>query len=338
MKIVYFESSPFDEEFLAPLLSGIDIAFVSEPLTMRTINAAADADIVSVFIGSSVDAYVLDALPRLTGIAARSVGLDHIDTHHAAAKGIALANVSSYGPHTVAEFAFTLLLTLARRIIPAYEFLRNGDRFELSRSVGIELYGKSIGIVGTGKIGKATARIAKGFGMHILCSDPHPDQAFLAEVGATHLSLPELLAQSDVISLHAPYVQENHHLLNRENLALCKRGALLINTARGELVDSEALLWALETGVLSGAGLDVFEGERYLRAAATSLTDEQNEPMETPSGFKTLMASTTLIRHPNVIATPHMAFFSEEARADILSTTAENIRGFVAGTPCNLVS
>lgn len=322
---------------MAAQLPGVTITHVEEPLSLRTVSAARDAQVISVFIGSTVDAEVLDALPQLVGIAARSVGLDHIDTHHAAEKGVVVSNVAAYGPRTVAEFAFTLMLALGRRIIPAYESLRSGDRFTLADRAGIELYGKTLGIVGTGKIGKATAEIARGFGMQIICTDLHPDTAFAEAVGARYVSLAELLAQADVISLHAPYVKENHHLLNKEALALCKRGALLINTARGELVDSEALLWALEEGILGGAGIDVFEGERYLRSAAASLTDEAREPMESPEGYKTLVESTTLLRHPKVIATPHMAFFSEEARDNILATTAENIRGFVEGAPRNVV-
>lgn len=315
---------------MAQLLPGLDITYHPEPLSRRTAELARGADIISVFIGSTVDAAVLDALPQLRGIAARSVGLDHIDVAHAEARGVVVHNVAAYGPHTVAEFSFALLLALSRRIMPAYSALRSDERFTLVEPAGIELRGKTIGIVGTGKIGRAVAGIARGFGMQIVCADPQPDQAFALEVGAAYLPLAELLARADVISLHAPYTKENQHLLSRETLALVKPGALLINTARGELVDTEALLWALESDMLAGAALDVLEGERYLRQAAAALTDQATEPMESPEGLKTLVETQTLIHHPKVIATPHMAFFSAEARSAILSTTAENIKAMTA--------
>ncbi len=338
MKIVFFEAPEEDQKILAGMLSGFDVTFFKEKLSMQNIELARGAEVISVFINSQVNQDIIDALPGLKLITTASAGTDHIDISYARSKDIAAAAVPAYGSHTVAEFAFALILALSRKIFPAYHYLREDNNFDLANLMGFDLCGKTLGIIGTGRIGKNSAKIAKGFEMNIVAYDLHPDEKFAAETGVEYVDLPTLLARSDVVTIHTPYTKETHHLINRENIAGIKRGALLINTARGEIVEAGALLWALNEGLIAGAGLDVFEGERYMKDEITSLTDSREEVFETKEGFRTLLENNSLIHDRRVIATPHMAFFSREAKSNILETTAGNIKNFIAGTPSNVVS
>jgi D-lactate dehydrogenase len=359
MKIIFFETPDEDKKVLEGLFAGVnstagveklDVTFYREKLTAENVATTAEgADVISVFINSEIKSEIIDALlsptvaPNLKLITTRSTGFDHIDVEYAKSKGIAVATVPAYGSRTVAEFAFALILALSRKIFPAYHHLRNDDSFDLSNLMGFDLNGKTIGVIGTGKIGKNSAKIAKGFNMSILAFDLFPDQAFATEVGAKYADLPTLLSTADVVTIHAPYTTETHHLINKENIKLMKRGALLVNTARGEIVDTDALVWALDQNILAGVGLDVLEGERFMKEELELLarndagdTDEK-QAKETRDTFKMILESNALIHDPRVIATPHMAFFSKEAVEDILKTTVDNITTFIAGKGQNLL-
>ena len=373
MKIIFFETPDEDKKVLEDLFAGMtgtadgntasatgtvgatgagtfDVSFYKEKLIAENMaTKAAGADIISIFINSEIKPEIIDALlsptvaPNLKLITTRSTGFDHIDVEYAKSKGISVATVPAYGSRTVAEFAFALILGLSRKIFPAYHHLRNDDSFDLSNLMGFDLNGKTIGIIGTGKIGKNSATIAKGFNMNIIAFDMFPDQDFATEVGATYADLPTLLSSADVITIHAPYTKETHHLINKENIKLLKKGALLVNTARGEIVDTDALVWALDQNILAGVGLDVLEGERFMREELELLarndsggTDEK-QAKETRDTFKMILESNALIHDPRVIATPHMAFFSKEAVGDILKTTVANITSFMAGAGQNLI-
>lgn len=327
-----------DEKILRGLMPGMDISLRKERLSPATAALASDAEVISVFINSEVRKDVIDALPNLKLVATRSVGFDHIDIAYAASKNIAVSSVPCYGVHTVAEFTFALILALSRKIIPAYHHLREDDSFALKNLMGFDLHGKTIGVVGTGKIGKQTIAIAKGFGMNVLAFDRTPDQKSASQMGIEYAALPLLLSRADIVTIHVPYSEETHHLINKENVRLMKRGVLLINTARGEIVETEALVWGLREGIIAGAGLDVLEGERYMKEEAAFLVNGREEAMETKEGFRTILESHALIHDKRVIATPHMAFFSKEAVEEILKTTAENIVAFAAGAPKNIVS
>ncbi len=320
MKAIFFEVSKEDAEVLKKLLPELETECYEETLSIESAPKAQDADIVSVFINSEVTAEVIDALPRMRLLTTRSAGFDHIDIPHTQTKSIAVARVPAYGSHTVAEFAFALILALSRKIFPTSEHVRDEHNFSLAAAEGFDLFGKTLGIVGTGRIGKNAAKIAKGFGMEVVAFDTMPDSNFAAEVGLTYVALPELLAQADIITIHIPYTKETHHLLNQENMRDIKRGAVLINTARGEIIETAALLQLLTENILAGVGLDVFEGERSMKRG--TMSDENKK----------------LIDDPRVIATPHMAFFSKEAKKDILETTAQNCLSFVHGTPQNLIT
>ncbi|HEU4396708.1 MAG TPA: NAD(P)-dependent oxidoreductase, partial [Actinomycetota bacterium] len=236
----------------------------------------AGVGVLSVFVGSRVDQATLDACPDLRLVATRSTGYDHVDLAACTARGVAVANVPTYGENTVAEHTFALILALSRNVHKAWVRTQRGD-FSIQGLQGFDLRGRTIGLIGVGHIGLHTAKIARGFGMRVLASDPRP-QPLLAElVGFRYVELDELVASADIVSLHAPLVPATRHLVDRELLKRFKRGALLVNTARGGLVDTEALLWALDEGILAGAGLDVLEGEELLTEDRRRLALERDE-------------------------------------------------------------
>jgi D-lactate dehydrogenase len=275
---------------------------------------------------------VLDQLPRLRAVATRSTGYDHIDLAACRERGVVVSNVPTYGENTVAEHTFGLILALSRRIHQAYVRTVQGN-FSLEGLRGFDLKGRTLGVVGTGHIGLHVIRIGRGFGMEVLACDVR-QQPLLAEVlGFAYLSLEELLARSDIVSLHVPYLPSTHHLLSRERMAGMKRGSLLINTARGGLVDTDVLLWALDAGIIAGAGLDVLEGEELL--AEEQLLLGQNVATEK---LQAAIRGHLLLRRENVVFTPHIAFDSEEAIRRILDTTVENVRAALGGTPINVVA
>ncbi len=341
MKIAFFETPSEDKAVLVDLMGkampGSELIFSEEKLTEKNVAKAADAACISVFINSMVSKDIIDALPNLKLITTRSTGYDHIDAAYAATKGITVSSVPAYGSRTVAEFAFALILALSRKIFPAYHHLREEESFDLSNLMGFDLYGKTIGVIGTGKIGKNAIKIAKGFEMNVIAYDMFPDAAFAAQTGYTYVDLNTLLSKSDIITIHAPYTKETHHLINMQNMALVKKGALLINTARGEIVETEALVWALDEDILSGVGLDVLEGERFMKEEMSLLADDATGKIKAKEDFKTILESNALIHDRRVIATPHMAFCSREAIGDILKTTTENIAGFASGSPTNVI-
>ena len=335
MKITFFEARENEKVLLTSLLAGHELSFYKEKLDLALSSTAKDAEIISVFVNSEITREIIEALPKLKLIATRSTGFDHIDCAYAKEKGIAVVTVPSYGTHTVAEFAFGLILALSRKICSAGNQIREtgtGD-FNIAPFQGFDLYGKTLGIVGTGRIGKNTALIAKGFGLKILATDLFSDQAFVEASGIEYVPLSVLLSNSDIISLHALYNETTYHLINKENIKLIKKGSIFINTARGELVDTEALVWALKEGIIAGAGLDVLEGERKLKEEAEFLAEGSGDAKD----FRLLVEDHIIMEMPNVIVTPHIAFFSREAEEEISKTTAGNILAFARGTPENLV-
>ena len=338
MKIAFFETQGDDEKSITELFPNDELFFSAEKLNADSAGLIPDTSVVSIFINSEITADVLDHLPNLRLIATRSTGYDHIDIAAAAAKGVAVATVPAYGARTVAEFTFGLILNLSRKICDAYLGLQTHDDFSITRYEGFNLYGKTLGVIGTGRIGKNVVKIAKGFGMNVVAFDLFPDEKLAAAEGFSYLKLENLLEQSDIITIHVPYTKETRHLIHAGNIAKFKRGAYLINTARGEIVETDALLRAIKDGIIAGAGLDVLEGERYIKDELELLTDKKDQLVETKEGFRMLLESHTLMHLPQVLVTPHIAFFSREAKLEILKTTAENIAHFAAGAPQNIVA
>ena len=329
--VLFAETKEWEREYLLERLPDLDARFSAEPLLEHASGGAAEVDVLSCFIRSRLGAEFLAGSPRLRLIATRSTGYDHIDLEACRAASVVVCHVPFYGENTVAEHTFGLILTLSRNIHKAYQRTVAGN-FSPEGLTGFDLKGKTLGVIGTGSIGLHTIRIGRGFGMDVQAHDVR-EQRLLAEVlGFRYVPLGELLRTSDVVSLHLPAVPATHHLIDRDRLALTKRGALLVNTARGSLVDTEALLWALDQGILAGVGLDVLEGEEYL--------EDELQVLGKPNyaeQLRTLAYSHALLQRPNVVFTPHIGFNSHEALQRILDTTVENIRAFLAGHPVNQV-
>lgn len=335
-KIVFYEASETDKLQLTDGLKSTDHTWIfeAEPLTQETMDP--DAEVISVFVGRShVTATIMDGMPKLKLIATRSTGFDHIDLEAATARNIAVVNVPNYGENTVAEHAFTLLLALARRLPQTLETTKEGvySPTELS---GFDLKGKVLGVVGTGRIGQHSARIGRGFGMEVLGYDLFEKPEVAEEIGFRYTSFDELLERSDVITLHAPLTPENVHLMNAETFAKMKPSAVLINTARGELVDTRALIAALESGHLAGAGLDTIEGERFLNEEIEVNTVLDNKT--TKEALINLAETETLLRMPQAIVTPHSAYNTVEAVGRINAITTDNIIKFWYGETPNKVN
>ncbi|HWP85205.1 MAG TPA: hydroxyacid dehydrogenase [Terriglobia bacterium] len=331
MRIAFFEINDWEIPHLQEKLAGHELSFHAGKAHEADLKPLQDAEVLSVFIYSQVNARVLSALPRLRLIATRSTGYDHVDLAACEERGVAVANVPSYGENTVAEHTFALILALSRHIHKSYMRVAQGN---LSREglTGFDLKGKTIGVIGAGRIGLHVVKYARGFGMEVLVSDVRQD-SFLAELlSFRYVSVEELLASSHIITLHMPYSEKTHHFLNKERMRLIRKGALLINTARGGLVDTDALLAALNDGTLAGAGLDVIEGEQYIADEQEMLRSDH--PAEV---LRQVVRDHILLRHENVVFTPHNAFNSREALRRILDTTAENIQEFLRGAARNLV-
>lgn len=329
--VAFFGVQPWEQDYLSTHVPDLDLRLYPEALDAQSAAQAADLPIISVFVQSRLSRDVLGQLPRLRFIATRSTGFDHIDQEVARERGIVVSNVPSYGENTVAECAFGLILCLSRKTIQAYRRVLQGE-VSLEGLMGFDLKGKTLGVVGAGRIGLHVIRIGRSHDMSVLAYDVKP-QPLLAEVlGFEYVPLEELLRRSDVVTLHAPYTPQTHHLMNRERFGLMKRGSLLINTARGGLVDTAALLWAVDEGILAGAGLDVVEGEELVGEEHRLLSSSGAEDK-----LRTLLRHHALLRYENVIVTPHVAFFSREAVERILDTTVANIQAFLAGHPENVV-
>lgn len=330
-KAVFFNLEPWGKDYMeeskALKTAGVALGFEDYILNASHLPEDRNFNILGVFVESKVDAALLAALPNLKCIATLSTGFDHIDLKAAAARGIVVSSVPNYGEKTVAEYAFALLLALSRKICEGRYRVREEGKFTLDGLRGFDLAEKTIGVVGTGRIGQHAVRIAKGFGMNVVAFDIYKNEAFAKEANFPYAPLEELLAKSDVVSLHVPATPETYHLINAKNLPLVKRGAYLINTARGPAVETPALVEALKTGALAGAGLDVIEEEGVLKSDGT-----------TGHSDATLKAIQELLAMPNVIITPHNAFNSREAFLRILDTTILNIVNFTKGTPSNVVN
>lgn len=337
MRILFFSVKPWEKEYLEKILaekaSGVVAIFSEDKIDGDHLPEDKNFEAISVFVDSVVDAKVIESFPNLRFISTRSTGFDHIDLVACKARNITVSTVPSYGENTVAEFAFALLLSLSRKIYQAFDQVRETGSFSFEKLQGFDLMGKTLGVVGTGRIGVHTARIGKGFGMSVLGYDPYPDEKKANECGFRYVDLDSLLKEADVISLHVPETPETHHLMNTERFSLMKPSALLINTSRGGVIDTEALVQALREGKIGGAGLDVLEEEGVIKDEADFLLHGHPEG----HNLKTIIAGHVLIDMPNVIITPHNAFNTKEALERILLTTATNVGAFVTGNAQNTV-
>ena len=331
MKIAVFESTQHQQNFLGERLKDHEVQYFDTLLNPEAAKQVSDAEAVSVFVDSKITPEVLDQMPNLKLVTTRSTGFDHLDVALLHERGVAAAHVPGYGSNTVAEYAFALLLALSRKTLTAYEQVRDDGSFDQSRLEGFDLFGKTLGVVGTGNIGLCVIRIARGFGMNVLAYDVFPKEGKEHELGFEYTDLDRVLGESDIVTLHVPYNKHTHHLLNMENIPRIKRGAYLINTARGEVVDTHALLEAVQFGHIAGAGLDVLELERTLK------NDEANLTQKSPDELRTLIENHILIDLPQVIVTPHIAFDTTEAKNEILQRTADTMNSFAHGEHINMI-
>ena len=331
MRIAFFEVDDWEEKYLKNKLKGYFLRFSKEALNSENAQQIKDFDAVSVFVYSKVDGQTIQEIPGLKLIVTRSTGFDHIDIEACKKRGVTVCNVPSYGENTVAEHTFALILSLSRNICKAC-IRRFEQDFSIEGLEGFDLKGKTIGVIGTGQIGLHVIRIAKGFGMNVVAYDVRQNRLLSEVLGFEYVSLEDLLAISDVITLHVPYIKATHHLMNKDTFKLVKKGAILINTARGSIVDTEALIDALDNKILAGAGLDVFEGEEVIKEEKQLLYDPKNLEV-----LASLVKDHILLSKNNVVFTPHIAFYSKEALERILETTVENIAAFVSGKPQNVV-
>ncbi len=327
MRVLFFSSQTYDQDSFSntPADHGLELHFQPARLSEDTAPLASGHEVVCAFINDDLSAPVLKRLAaggtRL--IALRSAGYNHVDLAAAKQLGLAVVRVPAYSPHAVAEHAVALILALNRRLHRAYNRTREGN-FSLHGLTGFDLHGKTVGVVGTGQIGAAFARIMAGFGCQLLAYDPYPNPELLA-LGARYLELPELLSQAQIISLHCPLTDQTRHLINPQSLAQLQPGAMLINTGRGALIDTPALIEALKDGQLGYLGLDVYEEEAQL-----FFEDRSDLPLQDD-------VLARLLTFPNVIVTAHQAFLTREALAAIAATTLDNITRWAAGNPQNLV-
>jgi D-lactate dehydrogenase len=321
MRIAFFGTKDYDREFFdaANAERGHDLAYFEARLTADTALLARGFPAVCAFVNDALDRTVLETLAaqgtRL--VALRSAGFNNVDLAAARDLGITVARVPAYSPHAVAEHAVGLILALDRKIHRAYARVREGN-FSLSGLVGFDLFGRTVGIVGTGKIGLAFARIMAGFGCKLLATDP-ARSAEAEALGVRFVELDELLARSDIVSLHCPLTPETHHLLDGRRLRLMKRGAMLINTGRGALVETRAVIDGLKSGHIGHLGLDVYEEEEALFFEDRSQVVIQDDVF------------MRLLTFPNVIVTAHQGFFTREALHNIAETTLANVTAFESG-------
>lgn len=315
MKTAFFSTKPYDQRsFTAANQSyGHELVFFEPRLTLKTAALAVGFPSVCVFINDELDDATLRAIAS-TGtrlIALRCAGFNNVNLHVAAELGLTVVRVPAYSPYAVAEHAVGLIMTLSRKLYRAYNRVRD-DNFSLNGLLGFDIHGKTVGVVGTGKIGQCFAQIMKGFGCRLLAYDVYQNPTCLA-MGVEYVELPELLAQSDIVSLHCPLLPATHHLINAESLQSLKTGAMLINTSRGGLIDTPAVIQAIKTGQVGYFGIDVYEQEEGLFFEDLSDTVIQDDTFQLLQSF------------PNVVITAHQAFFTREALNNIAVTTLTNI-------------
>lgn len=332
MKILCYYNLDWERDYLQKHLSEFQFHFV-KGTTQDNPVIDKGADILCLFVDSPVDRALIEQFSSLKLIATRSTGFNHIDKDAAQQLNIKISVVPAYGKTTVAEYAFGLMIMVMRRLYEAYSRLRDNN-FSREGLCGSDLSGKTLGIVGTGDIGSHVVEIGAAFGMNVCAFDLRPNQELAEKTGCVYVSLEELLSRSDVITLHVPYNKGTHHLINRQNIMKFKKGSYLINTARGPIVETAAIVKGLQENILAGAGLDVLEEEGELEHEVLLLLEEHPQA----DTLKTVLANHYLIEHPHVIVTPHNAFNSYEARKRILDCTIDNIKSFVAGKLKNIIS
>ncbi len=316
MKIIFFSSKPYEKTAFQEFSGHHQINYTPHHLNQDSAKLAQGYDAACVFVSDQLDKDCLNELKKasLKYILLRSAGFNHVDIKEAKRLGFRVARVPAYSPHAVAEHALALLMSLNRKVHRAFNRVREGN-FNLDGLMGVDLHGKTVGIIGTGKIGEVFSKIMKGLGCEVLAYDKYNNKNCVA-LGVKYVTLNELYKNSDVISFHCPLNSETRHMLNTESLSLCKKGVIIINTGRGALIDTPSLINALKSEHVGAVGLDVYEEEEDL-----FFEDHSNEIIQDETFLR-------LLNFPNVLITGHQAFFTKEALANIAQTTLENANLF----------
>ncbi len=324
MKAVFFGTQPYDQESFEQLNQtyGLELVFQTSHLNRDNVALARGAQIVCIFVNDTADAETIRGLAEegVKLIALRCAGFNNVDLKAAAQYGIPVVRVPAYSPHAVAEYAVTLMLALNRKTYRAVWRTRDGN-FSLHGLLGFDMYGKTVGVIGTGKIARVLIHILRGFGMNVLAYDIRPDEAFAAAEGITYTTLEDLYAQSDIITLHCPLTDQTRHMIDAAAIARMKPGVMLINTGRGQLIRTADLIDGLKKKKIGSAGLDVYEEE-----AAYFYEDTSDRIMDDD-------VLARLLSFNNVIVTSHQAFFTREALDNIAHTTLQNMLDFEQGKP-----
>ncbi len=326
MKIVFYEIEGWEKDTIKKAFqkySDIELVLKDIPLNDDR-DPDYDADIISIFIYSKINREVLDRFRNLKLIATRSTGYDHIDFEYAKKIGITICNVPNYGDVTVAEYTIALILSLLRKLKHTFDRVEKGI-FSREGLRGNDLYGKTVGVIGTGRIGTKVIKILSSFDVRILAYDVIESTEIVEKYKVKYVSLRELLESSDIITIHVPYNKSTHHMINTENIKLIKKGAYLINTSRGPVVETEALIEAIKEGRLAGIALDTFEGEEVWIEEELILA----RPDISATLLKKALENFHLLHWENAILTPHNAYNTKEAIQRILNTTIENIKVFI---------
>ncbi len=328
--IAFFETKKEDEQFFTSKLKSHNISFFPSPLTSATISKIKKSSVLVIFIYSKITDSVLEKLPNLKLICTMSTGFDHIDLNACKKRKVTVCNVPHYGENTVAEHTMALLLAISRKIPQSTARTHDGN-FSLSNLQGFDLKQKTIGIVGAGSIGQHVISYAKAFGMNVLVYDIHQNKKLATKLGFKYVSLKQLFQSSDIVSFHLPYSKSTHHILNLKNISQLKKGSIIINTARGGVIETAALLKGLNTGIISFAGLDVLEEECFIKEEHQLLSKK----FASTCNLQTVLQDHMLLKHPNVFITPHNAFNSAEAIQRIRETAFQNIKSYFSGKKLN---
>lgn len=318
MKIAFFDTKPYDRDFFSQINNsyGYEIKYYKSPITTENMVLAKDADVIVIFVNDVINKEVINYLVEngTKLIALRCAGFNNVDLR-AAKNKITIVHVPAYSPNAIAEHSVALMMSLNRKIHRAYFRTRDAN-FALHGLMGFDMYKKTAGVIGTGKIGKALIKILRGFEMNVLAYDPYPDFDFVSETGAEYSELENLFSNSDIISLNCPLTKETEYLINKNTIEIMKTGVMLINTGRGKLIKTTDLIHALKTGKVGSAGLDVYEEE------SAYFFEDMSDKVLTDDILARLMTFN------NVIITSHQGFFTKEALTSIAKTTLQNINDF----------
>ena len=323
-KIAFFDSKSYDKDTFEKVNKnfGFDIHYYKERLSMNTVSLTQGVDAVCIFVNAECDARVIERMAQngVKLIALRCAGFNNVDIKAARQYGIKVVRVPAYSPHAVAEYAVTLMMALNRKVYRSVYRTREGN-FKLNGLLGFDMYGKTAGLIGMGRIAKELIKILRGFGMNVVAYDLYPDEAFAKEYQVKMVTLDELYEQSDIISLHCPLTDETKFIINNESITKMKYGVMIINTGRGKLIKTEDLIDGLRSHQIGSAGLDVYEEE------ANYFYEDRSDKMIDDDKL------ALLLMMPNVIITSHQAFFTQEATHNIAVTTLQNILDFAEDKP-----